>query len=120
MDIAVIIGIISAIGSVSAILISIFKQPHELKNVDADTVKKYAEAASLSADRPQNVVEEFDSYRKLSEERINALQAKVTELEKYKNENEILRDWAERLVHQVQSLGGSPVPMKITNSKKGV
>lgn len=118
MDFAVIIGVTSAIGSISAILISIFKQPHEVKNVDADTVKKYAEAASLSADRAQTIVEEFNAYRKQSEEKINTLQAKVLELEKYKDENEVLRDWAERLVHQVQSLGGSPVPMKISTIKK--
>lgn len=118
MDLTLILGIVSIIGSLAAVLIAILRRPHEVKNLDADTVKKYAEAASSSADRAHDTAVELEEYRKNSEAKIKSLEDKITELEAYKAENESLRNWSERLVHQVISLGGIPVPMKLANVKK--
>ena len=43
------------------------------------------------------------------------VKAQLTERDKRLEE---LQDWAERLVHQVQSLGGVPVPMKLKKTKE--
>lgn len=56
------------------------------------------------------------------EELINTLNMALAEMRVYAEEmtakNETVEDWANRLFHQVKSLGGEPVPLKIP-SKKG-
>ncbi len=81
MDVTLLVAIVGAVGSFSAILLSIRSKPYEML--------------------------------KMADERLTRLEERITKLEE---ENELLRDWAERLVAQVKSLGAEPVKMK---PKKG-
>lgn len=116
MNIDLIIGVAGVIGSIAAIVLALRKYPYESRNMDASAAKAYAEAAKSSADRAKEIADEWDAYRKQSETQIENLEKEVRELKislKVRQEElENLRDWAERLVHQVQSLGAVPVAMK--------
>ena len=89
------------------------KAPHETKaldasteNQDANTAEKYQTIANMAAERALKL-----------EKRINELECEVAKLKEenrqYREENVDLRDWADRLVHQVKSLGGNPVTIRV-------
>ena len=113
MDTVGIVAIISVIGSLLAIVIALKKAPHETKeidshteNQDADTASKYQDIADRAAVRALGL-----------EVRVNELECEVAKLKdenrRQHSENADLRDWAERLTHQVQSLGGDPMKLRV-------
>ncbi len=116
MSIELIIGIVSIFGSLSAIALSLRKYPFESRNMDALAAKSYAEAARSSADRAKEIAGEFEKYQLETESELKRLNDEIRSLKitlKERQETlEDLRDWAERLVHQVQSLGSEPVKMR--------
>ena len=107
MSIELIVAIVGVIGSVSGILLALRKYPHEAAGLDADTLKTYIEAAKIQQERYDTLEKKFDAYRAEIETRIANLE----------EENELLKDWAERLVYQVQSLGATPVKIKARKAK---
>ena len=102
MDITLIVAIVGVVGSISGILLSLRKYPHEAAGIDAETMKTYTEALKMQQERYDVLEAKFDAYRAEIESRIDTLE----------EENDLLKDWAERLVHQVQALGEVPVKIK--------
>lgn len=99
MDNTLIIALIALIGSLASILVPLLKKPHEVKKIDADTVKTYAEAAKLSAERAE-------ASAKIQDEKIAELMSYVEDLE----------DLVDRLSKQV--IGAGLIPVKIRQRKK--
>lgn len=127
MNLDLIIGIAGVIGSMAAIFLALRKYPHESRNLDAQASKGFAEAAKLSeeaaklsASRAAISLSELEEYKHETNLEIQALRTEINDLKAELRERderlEDLRDWAERLVHQVMSLGGEPV--KIRKRKK--
>lgn len=123
LDINLIIGLVGILSTLSMIVLGLVKFPAERKKLNADTVKGLAEAAkiseeaaALSAIRATKEAAKLDEYKACVEARIVEMENKIQELERINKEKdeiiEALQDWAERLVYQVKSLGGVPVPLK--------
>lgn len=116
MTIELLTGIVGVIGAIVAILLPIMKRPHEVMGMDASTAKTYAESARLSEERAREYCNDLEIYKTAQEQKFALLEQKYDELkyelEKATAEIETLREWSERLVHQVQSLGAEPVKMK--------
>ena len=121
MSIDLIVGIIGVIGSVSAIALALRKYPFESRNMDASAAKSYAEAAKSSADRAKEIADEFEEYKLETEAELKKLNNEIRSLKialKERQETlDDLRDWAERLVHQIQSLGAEPVKIRKHSTK---
>lgn len=121
--------------SLTALVVSIFAvikfyriPAHERTKLSADTQKSdaeasktFEEAAQLASDRANRLESrltklegdfrlEVDRLNTVIKERDMQIEQLVKEL---KTKDEVivkLQDWAERLVHQIQSLGEEPVP----------
>lgn len=109
--VTIISTIISLTASMGALYIAYRKAPAEARHLsasagssEADTAEKYRAIADRAADRALAV-----------DQRLQQLEKQVIEqsleIEDLKCENARLAHWADRLVHQVISLGGRPVPM---------
>ena len=129
MDIGEIIAIIVAIGALIGNVIMWRKLPHETKEIDAraesqdaDTASKYQAIADKAAERALRLEERMEAKVLKLECRVDELESEVAKLTEEINwqrtENSNLRDWAERLVHQVQSLGGEPVKLRVKTEKQ--
>jgi hypothetical protein len=101
-----------SVGEVAALIValisiglSVLKTRPEIHNLTGDAAQSYSEAARNYAAQ----VVDLQTRLTRAEETISAHSA---ELSKMMAENADLRDWAERLVHQVRSLGGDPVKMR--------
>lgn len=109
MTLTDIASFIAVIGSFVSIYIVYRKLPHETHGIDASAVESYERAVTSAANRAVKLEERISHLEKITadqNDRIDALE----------QENSDLRDWVERLVHQVQSLGHDPVKMR----KRGV
>ena len=109
--ITIISTLISLSASMGALYIAYRKFPSEARHLsassgssEADTAEKYRAIADRAADRALAL-----------DQRIQQLEKRVLEqaeeMEHLRCENERLAHWAGRLVHQVKSMGGDPVPM---------
>ena len=130
MDISLIVGLVGIISTVTMIIVGLIKLPNEKRKIDADAAKSFAEAAKLSeeaaafsAKRAASSADEFEEYKQKAEEDIHLLKIEIESLKaNVKERDEKLeflmcqlddvQDWAERLVHQVISLGGDPVKIR--------
>lgn len=111
-------GIIAGVGGLITGLISIYvtmrRNPHEIKKLDAEARKAAAETDNIhaaTADRwAEHVDELMKKVRKLEDLRekdtkemaglLNDIAQVRRENERYRSENSDLRDWAERLLKQ--------------------
>jgi hypothetical protein len=104
-------SIVALIGALVALYVAWRKTPAEVKNVDADTAGKYQEIADKAAIRALAL-----------EERVTDLEATMLkqagQIAILQAENALLRNWADRLVHQVRMRGD--VPVEMDPSKSGV
>lgn len=128
MDIKeIILMIVGSINMLGLLAVAFKKYPAEKRNLDAQAAKGFAEAAKLSeeaarlsATRAETSAIEFSAYKVKTESRIDELEDKVLVLESEIRERDVvisdLQDWAERLVYQVKSFGGTPVKIR---SNKG-
>lgn len=111
------VNLLTAVSSLVAILISagtlyiaLRKMPVEKKSIEVDTAQKYQLIADGAAERALKLADRIDELEKLIDEQ----QKKIEVLEK---ENAMVRDWAERLVHQVRMLGFDPVGLNMRTNE---
>jgi len=80
--------------------------------------KKHADYANQISEAALQLINPLRERLAASEARIMELEREVAELrlenERLRRENGDLKAWAERLVHQVQSLGAMPVTLRIS------
>lgn len=115
-DIIVIITSLAALsGSAIAIWRSIKTAPAEIRNTDADAAESSAQAVTLYAKQVSDLkreIMEMEKAHELSYQELKNDNADMRRrLDVLQKENDLLRDWAQRLAHQVQALGGTPVAM---------
>lgn len=110
---AFIAALFSVSASAAAVIIALRKAPHEVrqlevgaKNTEADVASKYQSIAEKAAERALKLDD-----RMLTLEKENELLR--SEMNALKASNEDLREWADRLVHQVIGLGGTPVKIRV-------
>ena len=108
-------GILLGLGGIGALitaLIYVFKVKTEKRAVNAETEKTEAETISIY----QNIADRSAERALKLDIRITTLEALVqkqaAELQRLREENADLREWAERLVHQVHGLGAEPVKIR--------
>jgi chromosome segregation ATPase len=94
MSDSLIVGISGVILGLGSLIVAFLKKPHETQSLDAQTIKTYAEAAKINADRAENTAKMMDA-------RNADLMMRVTELE---NERETLRAEREALGDRVKAL----------------
>lgn len=129
---AAIAGILIGLGGIGALitaLIYVFKirtekkaTQAETRHIDAETSSLYQDIADRSAERSLkldirvNILETLIVKQTKELQRLPILEAIVEkqakELQRLREENADLRDWAERLVHQVIGLGVEPVKIR--------
>lgn len=80
------------------------------KNEDAQASETYAKASQM-------VAEELVKVRAEQAELRNVLDERDQLIFKLQGDNADLQNWAERLVHQIQSLGAEPVPFRSSRTK---
>jgi len=98
--------IIAIVGSVIAIALSILKTKPEIRSINGETAESYSQAARNYADQ----VVDLQTRLSKAEQSLSVIMGEVNQLRK---QNEDLREWAERLTHQVKSMGGEPVQMRV-------
>lgn len=113
MSETIIIAIITAVVSISGSMAATYMQSRKWREGELPTSQ--ANAAGEITDTSLALIlplrEEIKSMRSelaAVREENHMMREKLVELED-------VREWAERLVHQVQSLGGDPVKMRIRN-----
>lgn len=122
MDVSAIIsvigGIVSAAGAITMIIVAIRKTPHETRGMDVQTFKKYEETLGDALERALKLGQRVTTL----ECEIDVLKASLVDRDKLVAESratiDTLQDWANRLVHQVISLGGKPVSMRAQKRDK--
>lgn len=98
--------IIAILASIIAVALSILKTKPEIRSINGETAESYSQAARNYADQ----VVDLQTRLSKAEHSLAAIMGEVNELRK---NNADLREWAERLTHQVKSLGGDPVQMRV-------
>lgn len=125
-------SLLGNIGTIVAILVSIGTLMYVVKNAKVqrgtnaiqatDDALKIAHGASLEVEeirKKMRLLEvELESLRSLQRQSKSEIDDLKQLLDEERKEKESLKDWAERLVHQVISLGGEPVPFKPIKKKK--
>lgn len=137
IDLNFIVGIIGILSTLSMLVVGLIKLPAERakmeaerKKLSSDSAKGFAEAAkiseeaaALSAKRALVATTEFEEYRIQVKKEMDELHCEINKLKDADRAKDIViedlllklddvQDWAERLVHQVKSLGGEPVKIR--------
>jgi predicted RNase H-like nuclease (RuvC/YqgF family) len=105
LDWAGIGGLIMGMAAIITALIARFKAPAERSQTQAGTAEIYDRIAQGAAMRALKLDERVDALEKEN----NILKSRIIRQEEMIAD---LRDWAERLAHQVQSLGGTAVKIR--------
>lgn len=101
---------LSLVTGAGMLYIAIKKYPHETSETDSNAVKNYIEAIERTGKQLTEMQETQDKLRETQRRMQKEIDATKAELAEVKRENSDLKDWAERLVFQVKSFGGTPVP----------
>jgi len=123
MTLETIMTLITIVGAAVTVYFAIKSKPKELRHMDgdigADGIDSIGDALKIARDAAAQVAEisnALNDEKKKNRYELDGLRMEVNELkfelEQATAEIETLRDWAERLVHQVQSLGAEPVKVK--------
>jgi N-acetylglucosamine kinase-like BadF-type ATPase len=118
-----IMTIITIIGAAVTVYFAIRSKPREIRKLDgevgAEGIESIGDALRIAREAALQVADmsnALNEEKKKNRYELDGLRMEVNELkfelDKATAEIEVLRDWAERLVHQVQSLGAEPVKMK--------
>ena len=90
--------VVAITSALVAAYIAIRKTPAEVDNLASTTADKWQQIADRAAEKALKL-----------DERVTEMEG---ELRCMREENEDLRDWAERLVHQIRMLGQEPVKIR--------
>lgn len=113
IDWAALTALIAVIASGITIWLAWRKAPIESQHLKAETEGRITEAALKLIEPLQKRIEELEQSRERQRASINELEQRITELEcelrqEYSEKAEIV-EGANRLVHQIESLGANPV-----------
>jgi predicted nucleic acid-binding Zn-ribbon protein len=97
---------IAIIASLVAIGVSVIKTKPEIRSINGETAESYSQAARNYADEVVNLQTRLTK----AEQSLASVMGEVNDLRK---QNEDLREWAERLTHQIKSLGAEPVAIRM-------
>lgn len=101
-------SLVSLLGSGLVVWVAAKKAPAEIRGIDADATKTNAEAAIALNEGLVRRVERLEAELAEACEQVEGMKKEISDL---RAENTALHNWAERLAHQVQSMGGVPVPL---------
>lgn len=107
--IALIASFGALLGTGAGVYIAWRKTPAEKRQLDSGAAEKWEGIASRSAQRIATLEKRVDELEATIETIQRADGEQIAQLEIERDE---LKSWAERLVHQVQSLGGQPVALR--------
>lgn len=110
--ITLIVAIVGVLGSAFSLYLSMRKAPKELKRMDIDTGSQALQSTERALKIANDAAEQVQEVRMELEALTTRYIAMQTELDETKEDVLRYQDWAERLVHQVQSLGAEPVKIK--------
>lgn len=100
--------LISNLAAIVLALVAVYvawrKTPAERRDIEGSAADKFEQIAGRAALRIDTLEKRVDEL----ERQLKDAKSRIGELE---GENGDLRDWAERLVHQVRSLGQEPVKL---------
>lgn len=111
---------LTALGTLFAIMASLGtlylawrKAPHESRALNADSETRVSDAALKLLEPLQKRIDELEAARERDKQRISEHERRITELECELREERSAKaeiiSGAERLMHQVESLGAKPV-----------
>ena len=112
----IIVAVVGGIVSIFTTMLATSLQGYKWRN--GESGKVHADAAQSLTDTSLAIVTEMrkdiEALRlELAEVKAENVKLQV-ELNELRQNNHDLRDWAERLVHQVRSLGHEPVKIRVT------
>ena len=90
----------------------------QTENVEAQSTSEDAKASESYANASRLVADELVTVRTRLAELNNILDGRDKLIFQLQGDKADLQDWAERLVHQVQSLAAEPVPFRSSRSTK--
>ncbi len=109
---AVILAVGTVLASVTASIVAMYMMRPNRENVEAQTTAEDAKASESYANASKLVADELIGVRKQITDLNAILDARDKLIFQLTGDKADLQDWAERLVHQVQSLGSEPVPFR--------
>ena len=113
---ALLIAVVGAIASVVTSLIVAALQGYKWRT--GEQPKSAADAAQSLTDTSLAIVTSMRADVEIMKKEISELREENEALKNQLDEMETVRDWAERLVHQVRSLGHEPVKMRVKVATK--
>lgn len=106
-------SLIAVIASMAALILAWRKAPHETRVLDADAEAKISDAAIKLLEPLQKRIEELEASKERQRASITELERRISELEcelrDERNQKADIIVGAEKLAHQVESLGAQPV-----------
>jgi DNA-binding transcriptional regulator GbsR (MarR family) len=109
IDLAGLAGLIIALWTVFK---GLRTQPHEISQINADTVGKYQEAANRAVEQLLSLEGLLKSTQSELESAKRLIKEQGDMIAKLKSENDDLRDWADRMVHQLMAHEIEPVKLR--------
>jgi uncharacterized coiled-coil protein SlyX len=113
-------SILTTLSSLMALLvaagsmyIALKKAPVDTENTKVDTAQKYQLIADQAAERALKLDKRIVELEQKVDEQDVKIEAQEKEIIRYQHEISDLRDWAERLVHQLQSVDITPVKIRV-------
>ncbi len=96
----------------SSMYVALKKAPVDNENTKVDTATKYQIIADKAAERALKLEQRVIELEQKVDEQDIKIGSQEGEILKYQREIADLRDWAERLVHQLQSEDITPVKIR--------
>jgi predicted nuclease with TOPRIM domain len=112
------VTVFTLVASISAVIIAWRRAPAEVRQINNSAANSISEAAKILVEPLTKRVDDLEVELADACDKYDTLKGKYETLEEQyrelRRENEIMDEWARRLVHQVQSMGGAPVPKRIS------
>lgn len=113
IDINALSTLVAILMSIGALYLAWRKAPHENRNLQAETDRAITDAALQLLEPLQKRIDELEQARERDKARMTEMDRRITELEcelrDERSEKFDVLNGANKLVHQVVSLGGVPV-----------
>lgn len=99
--------------SIGALILAWRKAPLESRNLKADTDARVSEAALKLLEPMQKRIDELEAARERDKARMTEMERRISDMEcelrEERSQKADVMDGANKLVHQVESLGANPV-----------